>query len=375
MYDIVKMAAADVRPLRNPTSAHPFDALPSAVHLGACREGQLVGVVSALPVDPTEDGEPRRRVVLGPFGEARSQLRDAIEAACPGLRLWTDLSEVRRRPGMYIGRIEDAERLAVEAIDNVLDEHVAGHATELVVTVEPDGSVRIADDGRGIPPAAVVQVCLELHRTRSWDGHEPHVHLQPQGMGLAVVNALSAWLVVESRRAGVHTSTVFSRGRLLQGPMEVGPSEETGTVVRFLPDPAIFRSSRLDLRPVLSRAAYLCPALHVVLNGEDLSQPDGLDALVRSWSVYGGAVERLEGGDDVRTVRIARDPCGAGPQRMWVNLTPVVEGDTLDVVRALHGDATLAIDVRHRDPQLDGRSGSGISDPALTVLLLELLGS
>jgi hypothetical protein len=410
--DIVEIAAADARPQRRGApSIHVLDDSPDAVHLGAVEDGRLVGVLSALPVRPDGEADPRWLQLLGPFGERGEALIDALLARArrpvtawadsprPGLDPVDDrwqreveappssrynardivvvdgLAAVRLRPGMYVGATDarGVRHLVEEVVNNALDEHLAGHARRLEVRRGADGSFAVSDDGRGIPTAALGPVCLQLHGGSTWDGHRPHVHLSPHGLGLAVVNALSAWMVVETHRDGQHTQALFGRGQLLQAPLLLGSTDRSGTTIRFRPDPAVFPgASEAKVRSWLARAAALLPGLEVVLDGEALSQPDGLRGWVQRWLDQPSEVELLEADDEVRQVRVARVQGARGPHRMWVNLTPVTEGDCLDALATHHADL-LAVDVRHADPRFDGRTRAGLSDPELTVMLLDLL--
>lgn len=160
------------------------------------------------------------------------------------------LEAVRRRPSMYVGSTDafGLHRLAFEVIDNAVDEFMAGHGSLIEVAVNADGSLRVADDGRGIPvdphprdgrPACEV-VLTTLHAGAKFDRDTYRLSGGLLGVGLSCVNALSEWLHLEVRRGGRHYRQRYERG-VPVGPLEdVGPASGQGTEVCFLPDRAIF---------------------------------------------------------------------------------------------------------------------------------------
>jgi hypothetical protein len=158
----------------------------------------------------------------------------------------TGLEAVRRRPGMYIGDVQDGSGLhhmLWELVANSLDEHLGGHARRIRVSVEADWA-EVEDDGRGIPVdplperemSALEFVLTTLHAGPTLDGHLPHVHVSPQGfgVGLPAVNALADPLEVEIRRQGFSWKQHYARGIPL-ATLERGPrTYRTGTRIRFL---------------------------------------------------------------------------------------------------------------------------------------------
>ena len=165
------------------------------------------------------------------------------------------LEAVRRRPGMYIGSTGPAglHHLVYEVVDNAVDEAMAGHCTEVDVSLHPDGSCEVVDDGRGIPtgphPDMPEQSALEvvmtmLHAGGKFGGSGYKVSGGLHGVGVSVVNALSHRLEVEVRRDGARWSMCFVDGGAVESPLrrlgDLPPDASTGTSVRFWPDPTVF---------------------------------------------------------------------------------------------------------------------------------------
>jgi DNA gyrase subunit B len=176
------------------------------------------------------------------------------------------LEAVKRRPGMYIGSTgpRGLHHLVREIIDNSIDEALAGHCTEVVVTIHPDNSVTVADDGRGMPvgkmakygkPAAEV-IMTTLHAGGKFGGEGYKVSGGLHGVGASVVNALSGWLELEIRREGHVWSQRYERGfpkGALTKDRKLKKGEGTGTIVSFLPDPEVFTETQDFSFDTLSR--------------------------------------------------------------------------------------------------------------------------
>ncbi len=216
------------------------------------------------------------------------------------------LEAVRRRPGMYIGSTsrKGLNHLIYEIVDNAVDEHLAGYCTKIRVTLEKDGSCTVEDNGRGVPvgihekgmPAERL-VYTTLHAGGKFDHDAYKTSGGLHGVGSSVVNALSVWMDVEIKREGFIHHDHFSHGEadlpLVDGKLPtMGKTKETGTKVRFLPDPEIFEVTRFSATEVKSRlheTAYLNPKLEITF--EDLrkeekevlvfSEPDGIIGFVR----------------------------------------------------------------------------------------------
>src|SRR5437588_2159530 len=175
------------------------------------------------------------------------------------------LEPVRLRPGMYIGSTgpRGLHHLVYEVVDNSVDEALAGRNDKVEVTLHPDNSVTVADWGSGIPvdvmpdqglPALTV-VLTKLHAGGKFGGDGYKVSGGLHGVGVSVVNALSAWLIAESRRDGKVYRQAFARG-VPQGDMQVvgeAEKDDTGTTISVFPDAEISAEVELSAETLQQR--------------------------------------------------------------------------------------------------------------------------
>ena len=192
------------------------------------------------------------------------------------------LEAVRHRPGMYIGSTgpRGLHHLVYELVDNSVDEAMAGRCSRIDVTLHPDGSCTVADDGAGIPVAAMADqggrsalevVLTVLHAGGKFGGEGYKVSGGLHGVGVSVVNALSEWLEAEVCRDGHVWRQRYQRG-IPDGPIEqVGTSERTGTTITFMPDADIMEDPVFDFDTLAQRfreTAFLTRGLAVAMADE-----------------------------------------------------------------------------------------------------------
>jgi DNA gyrase subunit B len=192
------------------------------------------------------------------------------------------LEAVRKRPGMYIGStgVHGLHHLIYEVVDNSVDEALAGYCSAITVTIHPDDSVTVVDDGRGIPVAvmakegrpAVEVVMTVLHAGGKFgEGGGYKVSGGLHGVGVSVVNALSERVDVEIRRDGYVWRQSYERGRPLADLARGEPTTETGTTTTFLPDSEVFETLEFDFKTIEERmrdTAFLTRGLKITLIDE-----------------------------------------------------------------------------------------------------------
>lgn len=196
------------------------------------------------------------------------------------IQILEGLEAVRKRPGMYIGSTSarGLHHLVYEIVDNSVDEALAGFCTEIQVTINPDNSITVVDNGRGIPVGinhkagipAVEVVFTILHAGGKFGGGGYKVSGGLHGVGASVVNALSEWLEVSIFHEGKEYHQRYERGKTMYPLKEIGECapEKTGTTVVFLPDKEIFEETVYDydiLKQRLREMAFLTKGLKITL--------------------------------------------------------------------------------------------------------------
>ncbi|MCI8378074.1 MAG: DNA topoisomerase (ATP-hydrolyzing) subunit B [Lachnospiraceae bacterium] len=224
--------------------------------------------------------------VNGEYGADQIQILEGLEA-------------VRKRPGMYIGStsIRGLHHLVYEIVDNSVDEALAGYCNEIRVFIQKDDSIKVIDNGRGIPIGinhkaglpAVEVVFTILHAGGKFGGGGYKVSGGLHGVGASVVNALSEWLEVTIHQDGKMYRQRYERGKVMYPLKEIGKTDHTGTEVVFLPDKEIFEETVFDfdtLRQRLREMAFLTKGIKIVLTDERLEEPK-----VREFHYEGGIKE------------------------------------------------------------------------------------
>ena len=195
------------------------------------------------------------------------------------IQILEGLEAVRKRPGMYIGSTSSRglHHLVYEIVDNAVDEALAGYCTEINVAINPDNSITVVDNGRGIPVGinhkagipAVEVVFTILHAGGKFGGGGYKVSGGLHGVGASVVNALSEWLEVSICRDGKRYEQRYERGKTMYPLKEAGEcGDATGTTVTFLPDKQIFEETVYDydiLKQRLREMAFLTKGLKIIL--------------------------------------------------------------------------------------------------------------
>ena len=233
----------------------------------------------------------------------------ASEYSAESIQVLSGLEPVRRRPGMYTDTTRP-NHLVQEVVDNSVDEALGGYARQIDVTVFPDGSVSIVDDGRGMPVdihpehevSGVELILTKLHAGGKFDNENYAYAGGLHGVGVSVVNALSTWLIVDVKRNGERYRQRYEHG-VPTGPLEVVESvgkRNTGTTVTFLPDPAFFDTTDVSvarLKHLLRAKAVLCAGLTVTLTDEKGEQ--------ETWQYEAGLagylLQSLDGAEGVPT--------------------------------------------------------------------------
>ncbi len=264
--------------------------------------------------------------------EEATEPRPETEYRADQIQVLEGLQAVRKRPAMYIGSVDERglHHLVHEVVDNSIDEAMAGFCKHIQVTLNPDGSVTVADDGRGIPVdvhpkygvPGVELVTSRMHSGAKFEHKMYRVSGGLHGVGLSVVNSLSERFEVRVHTGGQEYRIRYARGQKAEDLKVVGPAEGTGTIITFRPDPQIFETIAFDYDTLAARLrelAFLNAGLQIIIVDKEHGRGD---------------VFQFEGGikEYVKWINRAKTPLHPDP----IYLTKQSDGIQIEVAMQYH---------------------------------------
>jgi DNA gyrase subunit B len=256
-------------------------------------------------IDANQPADPIG-IVLPDSDEIPSNIVER-EYDASAIQVLEGLDAVRKRPGMYIGSTGERglHHLVTEVVDNAVDEAMAGVCDKIVVTMLPDGAIRVVDNGRGIPVGivesegkpAVTVVLTVLHAGGKFGGGGYKVSGGLHGVGVSVVNALSTRLRVDVKQNGKEYTQSFTMGVPDEELAEVGPSDEHGTTITFWANPDIFETTTYSYETLSTRfreMAFLNKGLEIVIRDERPDHTEDGNPVEQSFKYDNGLVDYVK---------------------------------------------------------------------------------
>lgn len=240
------------------------------------------------------------------------ETKPKADYSASSIQVLEGLEAVRKRPAMYIGDtgVKGLHHLVYEVVDNSIDEALAGHCKNIFVTITPNNSITVRDDGRGIPTdihpkegvSALQVVMTVLHAGGKFDKDSYKVSGGLHGVGVSCVNALSTHLKAEVHRNGKKYEQEYSEGKPLYPVREIGTTDYRGTIVTFSPDGSIFTTTTYSYDTLAGRLrelAFLNKGISLTLTDEREVKEDGT-FLSQNFYSEGGLIEFVKFLDSTR---------------------------------------------------------------------------